>query len=406
MLCNFEIFSLNKVLSLSTGSYKKNKWETLTKPFNENESLDDEKSSLESISDVKEESFGNSFFSNISQLKQPIIGLISNENKNIDSDEEKVDEEEKSVVIKEVVSAGVKGTFQIIAILCSNKDILLRFHGNIDIEEENDEEEEEKEKTKEKIKDMEINGSILKCITYFKDNKKKISSISIEESAKYLSVVTESRLIYIIPICTIIFPFLKVNKWPFKIINKNNEETSGSKLTNEIPLLSKINEKNQTDFLEDLTIIKQCSTTKIIEKTKSKRLTCSIWWRTFDDRDFLIIGTEKGIIIIYNIKLQKVEYLIPGILSSIKKIELLKDPLEMYSYILVYTKGSFYNIILEQFDTKFHTYKNIIDFKPESFLFVDKKEDSELFTPQKIEKLNKDCPCKFTIISNSKKGIR
>lgn len=265
---------------------------------------------------------------------------------------------------------------------------------------------------------------IIRTITYFRDNGIHIDEMVIEE--KFLICIDKKSTdgdIYILPLCKIIFPYVEDNVWPFKVQRQSvsndiyyNETGSsfadGLSSTDyvddnipdtnpdDIPSLLNYTQLVFESFKSQENLL---STIKDITKISSKNrkfnikkhgfITCSLVWKTFYHKYYLILGTSLGYLIFLNLHSQIEECIIPiSNQASIKSFFIISDRREEYKYLAItcvsnsYSRPStsnilsnfttsnntstsknrgkfFYKQVLEQKDMQTQTCKNICEYK-------------------------------------------
>eukprot|EP01080_Neovahlkampfia_damariscottae_P005399 gene5399-9212_t len=366
----YEIFDVEKIFSVSVGNYTIKKNEIETEEWYTNESKKNEKNTNRSKKTTK--NMDDSFFKT---MDEDYFSMIEEED--ILGYEGEGDEK---IQFKKIIS-----TNNLISILLTNDILILILNQN--------------------------KQCLYKTITYFKDNEIGVSCISFEENGKYIGCVTNDRKIYII----------SVKKY-FKQEEEEEEEGKEGK-EKEFPSLFSF-QKNEMNFNflkefdqqeeegegEDIKLI---SKKKIIEKSKGTEMTDCLWWKTFDgENNYLIISTEKGSLIFFNLQLQNVDLVLNGFETSIKKIELITDfKNSCFTYILIHSKkGKFYKLLLEQFDFEFHNFKNVIQFYKENEILLNQFNSNNEMTNQNefckiiLNDFIKLYPCKINVIKDKKKG--
>lgn len=348
---NYELFELKRVLNLSSLS-----------DFNEYEKPKDFKVIQNSLDDLF-------FRSNDLSSKNLKEDYFSGPKEDINST--------KNIQFKQVISSGLKGYFQVLAFLTSSNTIILRLSIFKKFEEEKNQYDPE----------LYLDSPYIQFLHQFKQNP--LSSISIEEYGKWLVCITEEREVFVVPVCKIFFPTQNSNEWPFKYpFTKFKKEIS--------PLASylfPLNEKKTFNFLDDVKDVKLCSTKKVSSKSNGTKMICSIFWKAPDQNCYVIIGTDKGFVIIFNLQNQNVEQTIGGF-EEIENFQLVSDIKNNFQYLLVSSKkGLFFQLLLSQMGEKDH------------ITIVQKSSEySKFFQPLKLDQLLKEYPCKVNISIDKKKG--
>jgi hypothetical protein len=291
---------------------------------------------------------------------------------------------------KQTVTGGIQGIYQVICFLCSNNDIVIRFvlFKKFDQEEMTSVPEDD---------DLHLNAPLSQVIHYFKT--KPLASIALEENGKTLVCVSEDREVYLVPICRMFFPSQSLNQWPFQISTKTAPHSVNATKSKDFPslmnYLSNPLEKKNINFIEELKDISLCSTKKIASKTQGTIMTCCVFWKTYDAQNFVIVGTEKGHVLFFNLSNQNVDHSIGG-LEEIKKFEIVSDISSTYRYLVIHSvKGVYNRLMLEQYDNEFLHFKNIC---------TNHSTDGKFFTPTKIELFQREFPCKVSVTNDKRKG--
>jgi hypothetical protein len=158
--------------------------------------------------------------------------------------------------------------------------------------------------------------------------------------------------------------------------------------------------------------IKLFSKKKIVEKNKGVEMTDCLWWKTFDnEHNYLIVTTEKGCLIFFNLQTQNVDLTLSGFDERIQKIEMITDfKKSTFRYLLVHSKkGKFYQLLLEQFDFEFHHFKTILEFFKENENLLNQFNSGSGNTTHEFSKVTltdymSQYPCKVSIVKDEKKG--
>jgi hypothetical protein len=158
--------------------------------------------------------------------------------------------------------------------------------------------------------------------------------------------------------------------------------------------------------------IKLFSKKKIVEKNKGVEMTYCLWWKTFDnEHNYLIVTTEKGNLIFFNLQTQNVDLTLSGFDERIQKIEMITDfKKSTYRYLLVHSKkGKFYQLLLEQFDFEFHHFKTILEFFKENENLLNQfnsgtSTSSHEFSKVTLTDYMSQYPCKISTVKDEKKG--
>lgn len=512
--CNYDIFSLNRILTISTGSYASSssdfidttQWEEITTQYSiDSDSVDnvgvqrDERNSVSGVSRVSSSQdmdfipvntpYSNKddlFFNNVlkstrdsrcTHLPQPshAQSLINVNARNTStssllaythgarSESGTNINENKAVTFRQVISAGHRGLYHVIAALCSNDVILLRFTGvvtGIDREddskrkrqESNDEDsiqsdrsidstgedrhnestenDDEEEGEEEDHNQSQLASPIVRCVNHFKEKGISVINMTLDETAKWLACITGEGDVHLVPVCKLFFPYNSENLWPFRrsdILSpdaipsptKKNKQNFVS-LKDYTTYITDIDRAdNKKSFLmtvkniEPVLIADQQPLSPAMEQNnpqlrrqyklnKHGRFTCCVWWRSFGQKDYLLIGTERGYIVILNMQSQIEEGIVGGFKHLIRNLEMVEDlQHKSYKYLLVHAaSGQFYKLVLEQEDIEFHSYRTISD-----FCRMNTEKDAKLFEPSRIDALSKEYPCRVNVNrTNPKKG--
>ncbi|KAG2391831.1 hypothetical protein C9374_013316 [Naegleria lovaniensis] len=299
---NYELFSLKRIISLSTGTYPMNssdytidtsQWEEISmsqsfwnkyimkeKKTNDID-FDKQSSSGDSIGNGQgldmsvilantQSGIGDeSFFSNALKTNSMMSPRSGSSKKSQDSSSNYSSPSlsntnvAKPVTFKSVISGGTNSLYNVIASLCSNNVIVLRFFGTVKYLDRDDEkykivkghDDDEISETESVASigstsnDMQNNAHfryededysnnklcspIVRCLSYFHENGIELETIAMDESARWLSCMTADADVYIVPICRLFFPYNSDNSYPFKK-NLDGDEGKGS---NQFPSL-------------------------------------------------------------------------------------------------------------------------------------------------------------------------
>ncbi len=480
--CNYEIFSLSRVLTVSTGSYANSseefidttQWSGITAQYaidNDSELSQQDKNSvsglsrvdsLSDLSDTMSPAFNTGkddiFFTGalkgarhapsqtmgITPKAQSLLGLHGRNNSTPSllaythgSKFETARTIDVAVTFKQVISAGHRGLYHVIAALCTNDVILLRFTGIVksidrdddtkrrDFDEDNpysegasdtlstasetdyfDEQEENDEQSQ-------LASPIVRCVNHFKEKKISIVYMTLDDSAKWLTCITANGEVYLVPVCRLFFPYNTENIWPFR----KPEIPVRSVFVMKQPTTSFVSLKDYTTYITDFdradkkksflmtvkdveSVITSDTMQRPYKFVKHGCFTCCTWWKTFEQKDFLLIGTDRGYVVILNMQSQIEEGVISGFKHPIRTLEVVEDlQRSSYKYLLVHTaRGQYFRLNLEQEDTDFHSYRTISE-------HCRTNSDPKLFEPNRIDILAKGNPCRVNVNrTNSKKS--
>ncbi|EFC50568.1 predicted protein [Naegleria gruberi] len=287
---NYELFSLKRIMSLSTGTYPVSQsthnsndylidtaqWEEISMSqsywnkyimkekksadfldydkASSNDSLGNpsnlDTSSISSSTNGSSQNVGDDFFTNA--IKQNATSASPRKRPTSENYSKDISNVSKPVTFKNVISGGSSTLYNVIACLCSNNVIVLRFFGTVKYIERDDEkhkhgkynDEDEMSETESvasvgsvnnmgganlRMEDEDYSNNrlcspIVRCLSYFQENEIDIETISMEESARWLSCITAEGDVYIVPICRLFFPYNLDNSYPFK---KNQDDSNG-----------------------------------------------------------------------------------------------------------------------------------------------------------------------------------
>lgn len=394
---NYDLFSLHKILSISTGVYTTinndvidtTQWESLSSKY----VLSSDTDSLHTHSDEGKQEEEKSIRSSLhsSESFQESFSVDDNNTTITKTSMLLREDMTKQVVFKQVVIAGQKGLYDVIAMLCSNGVIILRFMGSVkSLDREGSDEGVEE--------DTQLSSPLIRCVNYFREKKKSVSCIALEPSGRFLACCTTDREVYVIPVCRQFFPQNEENVWPFR-------KRSSVIVRHQFPTLreyisKKDTEKAGIEFLETLKEISVANTKPIRPGKKHVDLLCCSWWRSFNGEQHLIIGTENGRLVFFNLQTRTEECVTKSnkLTQQIKNIEIIEDPQKQFKFAFITAAhGNFYTVLLEQMDTEFHTYKTLVQDYHENY-------GSKHFLPVQAERFCKEYPCKVTVRTLPKKG--
>ena len=499
---NYELFSLKRLVSLSTGTYPiiqsqnddfiidTSQWEEISmsqtfwnrflmkeKRTTDADSLDQQ--STDSFPSGSENGSGNpssgalhstpamhhhvgdeTFFNNVlktstnktsDSLQFHSPSVVKKASQPVDN----ISNMTKPVVFSNVVSGGCNSLYNVIACLCSNNVIILRFFGIVKYIDRDDERKQRLLKNSNNEDDdasetesVETSGStsnntksnggirlddeddntknklsspIIRCISYFQQNEIEISSIAIEETARWLTCITSDGDIYVVPICRLFFPYNGENSYPFKktqvvnseketkipslfdytlyqsespnfesptsnptqnqpveALNLNNMKQIELAMTSSSASIKKhqqvqklyqqklLSSQSLLDSLEHVVNTDNTKTKRQYQATKHGQVTCSAWWTTFSNhplkKHYCLFGTDKGFLIVLNIQTLKEEAVIPGFKYGIKNVKIVSDEKSVKFALVACGRGGQYKQILELLDLDFNTFRNVCDF--------------------------------------------
>lgn len=217
-----------------------------------------------------------------------------------------------------------------------------------------------------------LSGPIVRSLTYFKDNGIQLVSIAIENNAQWLSCVTAEGNIYVVPICRVFFPDNSKNIWPFHHHHGHEASQSEDQKSTAPPSLKRYTffgsstdrvEKTK-DYLSTVDNI-VCATARSKRQFNIKRhgsVSSCQWWKTFEQKSYVVLGTDRGFVIIFDMQNQLDELIIGGFKNGVRKMDIATDWTGGSRTLIVQAiGGSYYRLPIEIKDAQLHTIRTITE---------------------------------------------